>query len=318
MGAIKRRRMIDTRIVSSLQFLNMGKAAQALYMHLNANADDDGVCEAGVILRATRTRKSALNELIENGFVTLLERSQNIVWMTNWQSYNTSDARYGQPSIYRQTLQEQFPNIKLVDFKAKNTSLHASNSRRVRSELESEVELEKEESQSCKLSREETDDNSVQQQTQTTTDDFCFSEIPTREEVYEYLMRFVFYDTWGIDASKQTDKFIQYNADRNWRGLQKYTASELLELFIARDESMSKLRRQYKAQSRSNAYNSIEDLTQAEFWCTDIPSLIEQHYKANNLVFSGDQSVVDFYNDMMRQGYEGVDVRQLLLDEIFE
>lgn len=114
------KRCIDCASVNSLRFTNMGTAARAFYLSLIANADADGCVEAGFILRATRTRKTALQELIDNGFVAMLIPDNNIVWIVNWQSFNTNDKRYGQPSHYRQTLLEHFPNIKCTPFTSKN------------------------------------------------------------------------------------------------------------------------------------------------------------------------------------------------------
>lgn len=125
------KRMIDVRIVSSNRFLCMGKAAQALYMHILANSDDEGVTEAGTVLRITRSRRTALQELIDNNFVTLLERHEDIVYTNNWHSFNKVDARYGRPSYYHKTLEEHFPDIEFVDFKQKNGSLPVGDSRTV-------------------------------------------------------------------------------------------------------------------------------------------------------------------------------------------
>ena len=125
------KRMIDIKIVSSLRFLEMSKAAQALYLHIIANADDEGVAEAGTILRITKTRKTALQELIDNNFVALLDQRMNIVYTVNWQSFNHVDARYGQPSYYHRTLEEHFPDIHFVDFTRKNGDLPTGDSRTV-------------------------------------------------------------------------------------------------------------------------------------------------------------------------------------------
>ena len=56
----------------------MSAAARAFYLSLIANADADGVAEAGFILRATRTRKTALQELIDNNFVAMLIPNANV------------------------------------------------------------------------------------------------------------------------------------------------------------------------------------------------------------------------------------------------
>ena len=45
------RRMFSKRIISSARFLRMAASAQALYLHLVMNADDEGVVEAFCIFR---------------------------------------------------------------------------------------------------------------------------------------------------------------------------------------------------------------------------------------------------------------------------
>lgn len=136
------RRMIDTRIVSSPRFLSMGKAAQALYMHIIANSDDEGVTVAGTVLRVTNTRKTALQELIENDFVTMLIPDQNIVYTNGWHSFNRVDARYGQPSYYHETLREHFPNIPFVDFKRNSEDNPTSDSREREESIVEESKIE--------------------------------------------------------------------------------------------------------------------------------------------------------------------------------
>lgn len=121
------RRCFDIRMVESDRFLSLGKSAQCLYFHLIAHADDDGVCEAGVTLRVVGVRKTALKELETAGFITVLIPDRNVVYIIDWQRFNTIDARYGRPSYYRETLKAFFPNIEVVEFRGKNTVSLASN-----------------------------------------------------------------------------------------------------------------------------------------------------------------------------------------------
>lgn len=112
------RRCINCKMVLSPRFQRMKPTAKSLYMALIACADDDGVVEAKGVLMMTGTRKTALTELIDYGYVALLERKDLIVWIVGWQSFNTIDVRYGTASYYRRTLQLNFPDIKLLDLKA--------------------------------------------------------------------------------------------------------------------------------------------------------------------------------------------------------
>lgn len=121
------RRCIDIRLVNCSEFLDMGKSSQALYFNLVANADDDGVADAKIAKRVTGIRQAALDELIRLGFIRMMDSKKCIVYVDGWQSFNTVDARYGQPSRYRETLHELFPDIELVDFKGKSTVLPTRN-----------------------------------------------------------------------------------------------------------------------------------------------------------------------------------------------
>ena len=124
------RRCIDRAIVSSMRFLKMGKAAQALYMHLIIETDDEGVAEAGTVLRITQTRKSALKELVDNGFITVIEPVDNVVYINGWQSFNTPDKRYARNSNYHDTLTELFPDITFPVFEGKTAPKTMSDTRR--------------------------------------------------------------------------------------------------------------------------------------------------------------------------------------------
>ena len=123
------RRCISTRIIKSGAFQNLPKAAQALYLALIADTDDDGIAEAGLVMRAGRFRKRDLQNLVEDGFITIIEQRNNIVWVDNWQTFNAVDTRYYQRSIYYKTAIDILPDNKKAVFKGKNGNFHAGVSR---------------------------------------------------------------------------------------------------------------------------------------------------------------------------------------------
>ena len=112
------RRCISCKVVLSPRFQRMKPAAKSLYMVLVALADDDGVVEAHGALITAGARKTALTELMDNGYVAMLDEGDCIVWVVGWQTFNTVDVRYGTASYYRSTLKRVFPDIKLPDLKA--------------------------------------------------------------------------------------------------------------------------------------------------------------------------------------------------------
>ena len=64
------KRMLSKTILESDNFLDMSKASQALYIHLNMSADDEGfVNSVRRIIRATDSSTDSLDELIDNGYI---------------------------------------------------------------------------------------------------------------------------------------------------------------------------------------------------------------------------------------------------------
>ena len=230
------RRTISKALVSSLQFISMSKAAQALYLHIILNADDDGICEAGLVLRVTNTRKTALSELVNGGYVTIIEPVNNIVAISEWQSFVTVEPRYGHPSRYRQTMLEHFPNHKFVDFKRSGGNSHASDTR------ERQVKTSEEKRKEVKLSQ--VPEASETEQTNNTND---FYGIPTKAEVKEYLLQTVFSGGQAeLEAEKQAERFIAFNSSDSihWGWIRETPFEEMLERFIQKDGKMQLLRKQ--------------------------------------------------------------------------
>ena len=109
------RRMFSKTVVQSVKFLNMSEAAQALYLQLGIDADDDGVVEASIVMRIVRAADETMQELISQGFVTLLDEKDLIVYLNDWQENNTIRSDRKKDSRYKELLQRVLPDVKLVE-----------------------------------------------------------------------------------------------------------------------------------------------------------------------------------------------------------
>ena len=68
------KRMLSNKIISSDAFSNLSLSAQALYLHLNMNADDDGIVDSPHrTQRAIGATDEAFQELIEKRFILIVE-----------------------------------------------------------------------------------------------------------------------------------------------------------------------------------------------------------------------------------------------------
>ncbi len=82
-----KRRMIATSIIESDVFCTLSPSSQALYLHLIANADDDGIVDKWKsLLRYLRIRHSHLQPLINTEFVIVLDG--DLLLISDWQRHN--------------------------------------------------------------------------------------------------------------------------------------------------------------------------------------------------------------------------------------
>jgi len=83
------RRMIHLKVSESNEFYKLPHGAQALYLHLNQNADDEGVVNnSRTIMLALRLKKSTLNELLNKNFIIYIEE-KDILVIKHWYLGNT-------------------------------------------------------------------------------------------------------------------------------------------------------------------------------------------------------------------------------------
>ena len=100
------RRMISKEVIQSQRFLTLPLEAQALYFHLIAASDDDGVVDAFPIVRMVGAREDNLGLLVVKRFVLPLN-NEMIYFITDFSKQNKIRQDRIQPSIYRDLLLEK-------------------------------------------------------------------------------------------------------------------------------------------------------------------------------------------------------------------
>ena len=100
------RRMISKEVIQSKRFLTLPLEAQALYFHLIAASDDDGVVDAFPIVRMVGAREDNLGLLVVKKFVFPLN-NEMIYFITDFSKQNKIRQDRIQPSIYRDLLLEK-------------------------------------------------------------------------------------------------------------------------------------------------------------------------------------------------------------------
>ncbi|MFT9031165.1 MAG: DNA replication protein [Leuconostoc pseudomesenteroides] len=92
------RRMLSKRVTDTDEFLDMPLSAQALYMHINMHADDDGfVSNVKTIIRMVGAREDDLKILIAKRFIFSFD--SGVVVVRNWFIHN-----YIRKDRYHETL----------------------------------------------------------------------------------------------------------------------------------------------------------------------------------------------------------------------
>ena len=94
--------MLSQRLIESDDFLSLSKEAQCLYMHLNLNADDDGILDnVGKVMGFTGCSPLALQELTCTGYIIPL--LPNIYAIRDWHINNSIPKDRYKPSIVLET-----------------------------------------------------------------------------------------------------------------------------------------------------------------------------------------------------------------------
>ena len=82
-----KRRMLSIPILETDKFYKLTAASQAFYVHLNLNADDDGVVDkVNLIMGQMHLRRKCYQELVDGGYIIELE--EGLIVITHWHQHN--------------------------------------------------------------------------------------------------------------------------------------------------------------------------------------------------------------------------------------
>ena len=95
------RRMFSRTVTGSGRFLRLGAQTRALYFDLGMEADDDGFVEAYARMLSTGSKTRNLKELLEAGFLEMVDERNLVVHITDWEENNV--IRKEQPEATPQT-----------------------------------------------------------------------------------------------------------------------------------------------------------------------------------------------------------------------
>ena len=100
------RRMFLKDVCGTSRFLSMKSSAQALYLHLVLTADDEGAVDVEITRRIVRSKKSAVDELVKNGYIVRLNDPQPVFWICHWDIMNHITPSRLHKSFYHDQIQK--------------------------------------------------------------------------------------------------------------------------------------------------------------------------------------------------------------------
>ena len=104
------RRMISKKITDNDNFLQLSASAQALYLHLNMSADDDGFCsQVSICMFKAHASTQDLEALLEKRYIYQFENG--VVVIKHWKLNN-----YIKNDRYKKTVyQEEYDLLKVKE-----------------------------------------------------------------------------------------------------------------------------------------------------------------------------------------------------------
>lgn len=204
------KRMFTKKITESDAFLDMPTSAQALYFHLNMNADDDGfVNNPKMIARIVGARNEDLKILEDRRFV--LPFPSGVIVIKHWKMNNTIQSdRYKKTSYVEELSQLNVKDNKSYTWKQNGNSLE-TNWKQFGNTLETQIRLDK-----TRL-----DKNSIENTFAPTSDDIdaeekeVFAELP--------LLNNQFYKIFTEDVSHYKEQFPAVDVEQEIRNAIAWT-----------------------------------------------------------------------------------------------
>lgn len=96
-----KRRMFSVEVIETDRFCCLPPSSQMLYMHLNLNADDDGIVgNVNNLMRVFGAERKYYRLLVERGY--LIEFESGVVAITDWRVHNRVRADRYVPTRYKE------------------------------------------------------------------------------------------------------------------------------------------------------------------------------------------------------------------------
>ena len=115
--SMKSKTVLDNRFLNSGPFVMLSPSAKLLYIYLLSYADDDGIVDAIMPMRACGAVPNDLETLIAKQFVFGLQ--DTLVFIIDYALHNQNiDARYKKDSNYLPLLAKKLPNAMIIGIQA--------------------------------------------------------------------------------------------------------------------------------------------------------------------------------------------------------
>ena len=104
------RRMLTRKVTDDDHFINLSSSAQALYLHLSMNADDDGFCnQISICMFRAHASMTDLQALLENKY--LIQFENGVIVIKHWRMANSLRKDRHTPTNF----QEEFAQLELKE-----------------------------------------------------------------------------------------------------------------------------------------------------------------------------------------------------------
>ena len=98
-----KRRMLSVSLLEADCFYDLTAMTQTLYLHLNLNADDDGLVDNfRSIMRNLKASSRNLSTLIEEGYV--IELTKHVIAITHWRQHNQIKSDRYTPTTHKELM----------------------------------------------------------------------------------------------------------------------------------------------------------------------------------------------------------------------
>ena len=223
-----KRRMFSISLMEADSFYDLSPVTQALYFHLNLNADDDGLVDnVRSVMRDLKAPRKSFQLLVEEGYI--IELDKKIVAITHWHQHNRIKSDRYTPTTHKELMNDlrrdendrYFKASEVIcgDICAPQDSIGKDSEVKVSTDKESVAEHRAEEK------REENKNNSLS----LSYIQDCVASLPEPERVSDFLSHSSFLNAIRLYFMKkyqslESTKFIEYYESKDWySGTEKIT-----------------------------------------------------------------------------------------------